>query len=345
MEAAEQLKALPTLLLPWFAENRRELPWRKDREPYHVWLSEIMLQQTRVEAVRNYYTRFLAALPDIAQLAQASPDTLNKLWEGLGYYSRVRNLQAAAKEIMSTYKGRFPERYEDIRALKGIGDYTAGAIASICFGQPTPAVDGNVLRVIARLTGDARPVNEDATKAAVREALRVIYPKQHCGDFTQSLMELGATVCVPNGKPHCEVCPLKDICSSSDGGWSSLPVKTAKRPRRTEEKTVFVLRCGEKTAVRKRAGTGLLAGLWELPNTEGYLDTAQALSLAAQWGVSPLHPERVLERTHIFTHVEWHMRCFFLQCGTENGLFTWADPARMAREIALPTAFKIFYEE
>lgn len=345
MDAAEQLKSLPQLLLPWFAEHRRELPWRKDREPYHVWLSEIMLQQTRVEAVRDYYTRFLTALGDIAQLAEAPADMLNKLWEGLGYYSRVRNLQTAAKEIMSTYDGRFPECYEDIRSLKGIGDYTAGAIASICFEQPTPAVDGNVLRVIARLTGDARPVNEDATKKSVREALQRIYPAGHCGDFTQSLMELGATVCVPNGAPHCESCPLQPICRSSKGGWRELPVKAAKRPRRIEEKTVFVLRCGDKTAVCKRSTKGLLAGLWEFPNTEGHLDTAQALALASQWGVRPLRPEKVLERTHIFTHVEWHMRCYYLQCGEENDRFVWADAEKMAGVIALPTAFKLFYEE
>ena len=200
-EDSTLLQALPGALLPWYRLHARTLPWRQDREPYHVWLSEIMLQQTRVEAVKGYYARFLQELPDIASLAAADPDRLNKLWEGLGYYSRVRNLQTAARQIMGQFGGRFPSRIEDIRSLKGVGDYTAGAIASICFDLPEPAVDGNVLRVVSRITEEFRPVTDAAVRREITCALRQIYPPEHCGEFTQSLMELGATVCVPNGAP------------------------------------------------------------------------------------------------------------------------------------------------
>ena len=233
---------LPTLLLPWYEANKRDLPWRQDREPYHVWLSEIMLQQTRVEAVRSYYIRFLAALPTVRALAEADPEQLNKLWEGLGYYSRVRNLQKAAKQIMDLHSGIFPSDHEEIRKLAGIGDYTAGAVGSICFGLPTPAVDGNVLRVCSRLTADSSPIDKPQTKKALTASLAEIYPEGRCGDFTQALMELGATVCVPNGAPKCEACPLSAIClAHRDSLETELPIKTAKKPRRQEQMTVFVL--------------------------------------------------------------------------------------------------------
>lgn len=345
MNDAEQLKQLPHLLLPWFAANKRDLPWRRDRQPYHVWLSEIMLQQTRVEAVKGYYLRFLKTCPDIQSLAEAAPDTLNKLWEGLGYYSRVRNLQAAAKEIMSTYSGVFPSDYHAIRKLKGIGAYTAGAIASICFEQPTPAVDGNVLRVVTRLTDDRRPVTDETTKTAVRTALESIYPAGHCGDFTQSMMELGATVCVPNGAPLCEACPLREICKAKGGGWKELPVKAEKKPRRIQKKTVFVLDCDGAIAVRKRGSKGLLADLWELPNIDGTLTAEAALRQAEAWGVHPTDLVKTVSRAHIFTHIEWQMEGIYLRCREKTADFTWADRSELREAIALPTAFRIFLED
>lgn len=342
MNYPELLKKLPDALLPWFEQNARPLPWRRDREPYHVWLSEIMLQQTRVEAVKGYYVRFLQAVPDIASLATADPDRLAKLWEGLGYYSRVRNLQAAAQQIVDRHGGVFPSDYDSIRALRGIGDYTAGAIASICFEQPTPAVDGNVLRVIARITGDARPVNEEKTKADIRCTLREVYPAGHCGSFTQALMELGATVCVPNGAPDCTSCPCRNFCRSSSGDWRMLPVKAAKKPRRKQPLTVFNLRCGELTAVRKRGSEGLLAGLWEFPNVPGCLTAEEAVRQAEQWGVRPSELTQERQYTHIFTHVEWEMRCFYLSCRETPDCFVWADETALREEIALPTAFRVF---
>ena len=256
------LEQLPVLLLPWFAEHRRDLPWRRDREPYHVWLSEIMLQQTRVEAVRGYYLRFLERLPDIAALASAPEDVLLKLWEGLGYYSRVRNLQKAAQCVMEQHDGEFPQELSAIRALPGIGDYTAGAIASICFEAPTAAVDGNVLRVILRLTVCADSPADVRVRRRIGEELSAVYPAGHCGDFTQALMELGATVCLPNGAPQCEVCPLRSLCEAhAQGTELQFPTKPPKKPRRIEQRTVFVLQCGDRLAVCKRPSRGLLAGL------------------------------------------------------------------------------------
>ena len=337
---------LPGLLLPWYEANRRDLPWRRDREPYHVWLSEIMLQQTRVEAVKGYYARFLAALPTVQALADASPDQLNKLWEGLGYYTRVRNLQKAAQQIVQLHGGAFPTAYEDIRALAGIGDYTAGAIASICFGQPTPAVDGNVLRVCARVAADDAPIDKPQTKRALTAALAEIYPAGRCGDFTQALMELGATVCVPNGTPQCGVCPLNGIClAHRDGIEAQLPVKSAKKPRRQEDMTVFLLECDGQWALRKRPGTGLLAGLWEFPHVPGTLEAREALAQLEQWGLVPEEIRRSSDKIHIFTHIQWNMRGWYIRCANCPDSFTWAAPDQLDTVYALPTAFRQFREE
>lgn len=337
---------LPDVLLPWFAENARDLPWRQDKEPYHIWLSEIMLQQTRVEAVRGYYHRFLEKLPDIKSLAEAPEDELLKLWEGLGYYSRVRNLQKAARVIMEQHNGVFPTAYDDILALPGIGDYTAGAIASICFNQPTPAVDGNVLRVISRITEDFQNILAPAMKKRIAYNLADVYPAgESAYTFNQSLMELGATVCLPNGAPKCDICPMRSWCMAyQNNSWTMLPQKEAKKKRRIEQKTVFVLRCNNATAVQKRPSAGLLASLWQFPNVDGTLDTQAALNQAEAWGVKPVAVEKVLPGKHIFTHVEWHMICYYLQCESRNDLFVWADAAAMEQQIALPTAFRIFRE-
>ena len=255
-------EGLKEKLCTWYDAGHRDLPWRQDREPYHVWLSEIMLQQTRVEAVKGYYTRFLTELPTIAALADCPPDRLTKLWEGLGYYSRVRNLQKAAKIIMEESGGVFPKTYDAVRALPGIGDYTAGAICSICFDSPTPAVDGNVLRVLSRVTEDGASITAQKTKNACREALLPLYEAVPRGKLTQALMELGAMVCVPNGAPRCGDCPLKELClANAHGTWEAYPVKDAKKQKREEEKTVFYLICEDCLAVRKRESRGLLARL------------------------------------------------------------------------------------
>ena len=341
----EQLRRAVPLMLQWFAENQRDLPWRRDRIPYHVWLSEIMLQQTRVEAVKPYYARFLAALPDIKALSACEHDTLMKLWEGLGYYSRARNLQKAAQQVMTEHGGEFPHTYEEIRALAGIGDYTAGAVSSICFDLPEPAVDGNVLRVYTRLLCDGRCTDEPAVRRDIRETLRKIYaetPEGTRGTLTQALMELGATVCVPNGMPHCACCPVRDLCEARRcDAVSQYPVRKEKKSRRTEEYTVYILQCGDKIAVQKRPDSGLLAGLWELPHLDGRRKAQQAVSDIADWHTGAAELISLRSCTHIFTHIEWHMTAVHLLVTKMPERFTWVTPEQLASETALPTAFRI----
>ena len=341
----EQLEQLVGALLPWYEKNRRDLPWRKDREPYHVWLSEIMLQQTRVEAVKGYYLRFLEALPTMEALAECGDDRLNKLWEGLGYYSRARNLKKAAKRIVAEYGGFFPREYRQIRDLPGIGDYTAGAICSICFDMPTPAVDGNVLRLVTRLTDDHTPIDSPRYKETVRLALEKVYPAR-AGDFTQALMELGATLCGPNREPDCESCPCKAFCLGRKAGSArQLPVKLPKAKRREEDRTVLILRCGDRYALEKRPEKGLLAGLWQFPNVSGYLSPEEAAALAAMWGTAPRDVTRQMEKKHIFTHIQWNMRGICLEVDTPSDRFRWMTPEQINGESALPTAFRQFWEE
>ena len=334
---------LPDILLDWYDKNARTLPWRQDRDPYHVWLSEIMLQQTRAEVVKTYYTRFLWEIPTIGQLAEADEEKLLKLWEGLGYYSRVRNLQKAAKQIVETRDGRFPETFHGLIKLPGVGPYTAGAIASICFEQKTPAVDGNVLRIISRMTGFGEE-NPSKAKKIIAKALEEIYPDKRCGDFTQSLMELGATVCLPSGRPLCENCPASDFCKASHGQDFSF-IGKQKKQKRTERLTVFVLSCGGSIALRRRKGTGLLAGLWELPNIHEMIDEAEAAQLAGRWEVRPLSLARSSRRSHVFTHIKWEMVCYYFECAARSASFVWADRKALAVTYALPTAFRMFLED
>lgn len=345
MENHPILSQLPSALLPWYREHRRELPWRADREPYHIWLSEIMLQQTRVEAVKGYYTRFLAALPTVEALAGCDDDALHKLWEGLGYYSRVRNLKKAALVIMECHGGVFPKEHAEVLALPGIGDYTAGAICSIAYDLPTPAVDGNVLRVFSRLTDDPSPIDLPATKKAVTEALAAVYPRE-AGDFTQALMELGATVCGPNRKPACESCPCQGFCLGCRNGTAeTLPVKSPKKEKRQEDRTVFIISCDGRYALEKRPDKGLLAGLWQFPNVAGHLDTAQALAAAENMGVQPKELFREVSRKHIFTHIQWNMKGIYLEAANMAGRFQWFTEAQINTQAALPTAFRLFWEE
>lgn len=337
--------SLPAQLLPWYQENRRSLPWREDRQAYHVWISEIMLQQTRVEAVKGYYARFLEELPTIEALARCDDGKLHKLWEGLGYYSRVRNLKKAAQIILTQYGGVFPNTYQEILKLPGIGAYTAGAIGSIAFNLPTPAVDGNVLRVCARLTEDRSPIDLPDTKEKVREALKQIYPKS-AGDFTQALMELGATLCGPNWKPKCESCPCASLCLACHAGTAeALPVKSPKRPKRQEDRTVFLFSCEGLYALSKRPPSGLLAELWEFPNVSGKLELPQALEAAQGMGLRPRNLLRQVERKHIFTHIQWNLRGYYIEVSERNDRFQWFSGAEIRSQAALPTAFRQFWEE
>ncbi len=342
---AELPPALPGLLLEWYDKNARPLPWRRDSDPYHVWLSEIMLQQTGVLVVKDYYRRFLAVFPTVQALAGAEEQTVLKLWEGLGYYSRARNLMKAARLIVNEHGGRFPDTYEKIIKLPGIGHYTAGAIASICFNRPTPAVDGNVVRVITRIAGIGDEVTE-AVKKRITESLKAIYPADRPGDFTQSLMDLGAVVCIPNGTPKCGQCPVSDICAANrDGTAMSLPVKSQKQAKKQQELTVFLLSCGDDIALHRRGDSGLLAGLWELPNVPGRLNDTAAVALAAEWGVKPAALLRSFQRSHVFTHIKWDMVCYDIECGAQPDRFVWVSRRELSETYALPTAFRKLVEE
>lgn len=344
MAVTPNLSELPGLLLPWYQKKRRDLPWRADRQPYHVWLSEIMLQQTRVEAVKGYYTRFLAALPDIPALAECDDELLHKLWEGLGYYSRVRNLKKAAQMIMERHGGVFPENHAEVLALPGIGEYTAGAICSIAFDQPTPAVDGNVLRVVSRLTDNPSPIDLPETKRNVNQLLSGIYPEE-AGAFTQALMELGATVCGPNRAPDCECCPCRSLCLGFRRGTAEhLPVKSPKKERRQEDRTVFILSCDGRFALEKRPEKGLLAGLWQFPNILGKLNTQDALDAVGSMGLHPREILREVEKTHIFTHIQWNMKGIYLEVTETGGCFQWFTDDQINTQAALPTAFRQFWE-
>ena len=345
MDKKNLLSHLPEALLPWYDADHRQLPWREDRDPYHIWVSEIMLQQTRVEAVKGYYARFLQALPTVSALANCNDEKLHKLWEGLGYYNRVRNMKKAAQQIIYNYKGIFPATYEQVLALPGVGAYTAGAICSIAYNQPTPAVDGNMLRVISRITDDDTPIDLPAYKNAVQQKLAEIYPKR-AGDFTQALMELGATVCGPNRQPDCEQCPCKAFCLGFQRKTANhLPVKLPKRERKVEDKTVFILSCCGQYALQKRDDKGLLAGLWQLPNVPGKLAPQAALEQVERFELKPIKLYAQVERKHIFTHIEWRMNGVYVEVEDCGGDFLWLSETDIRQQAALPTAFRLFLPE
>lgn len=341
-------------LLAWYDNGRRILPWREDPTPYHVWISEIMLQQTRVEAVKPYYDRFLQALPDIESLAATDDEKLLKLWEGLGYYNRARNLKKAAQILVSEYGGQMPDEYEKILSLPGIGSYTAGAIASIAFGKPRPAVDGNVLRILSRLRADDRDILQANVKKSVEEELLDVMPANRPGDFNQALMELGAMVCIPNGAPKCDVCPWNRLCLARvEGRTAELPQKAKKKPRSVEEKTILVIQDGERIVLRKRPEKGLLAGMYEFPSMEGYCSEERALAYLRKLGFSPLRIRKLPPAKHVFTHKEWHMKGYLVRVdelagkGEGQGMqgFVFVDPGKTRTDYPIPSAFAVYAEQ
>lgn len=374
------LEQLVSPLLQWFLNHARVLPWREEPTPYRVWVSEIMLQQTRVEAVKPYFERFTTALPDADALSACPEDELLKLWEGLGYYNRVRNMQKAAVEVVENYGGQLPADYEKLLKLKGIGHYTAGAVASIAYGIPVPAVDGNVLRVLTRVSADDTDIMKQSFRNQMETLLEKlmhgtsdrneknvflwmedaddlraqVYHQNLAGAFNQALMELGATVCVPNGAPLCEECPWKDLCEAKKQGLiGQIPVKSKAKPRKIEEKTVLILRDDDKVAIRKRPQKGLLAGLYELPNVEGSMGQEEVVSLVKQMGYAPIRIQPLGEAKHIFSHIEWHMTGYVIrveepemrqqvQSGSQKDdlLFVNAEDAK--EKYAIPSAFAAY---
>ena len=332
-------------LLVWYRENARSLPWRESPTPYHVWISEIMLQQTRIEAVIPYYYRFLATFPTVAALAEAEDDLLMKHWEGLGYYSRARNLKRAAIKIMTEHGGELPRDPALLRALPGIGDYTAGAVASIAFGLPVPAVDGNVLRVLARLTADRRNVLSEQVKREAQRALTAIYPEapEDCADLTAALMELGEVICIPNGAPRCDACPLAPHCRArADGLTDVLPYREKRPPRTVERRTVLLMMHGGRVGLALRPPEGLLGGLWEFPSADGRLTADEVRELLSLWGLSAVSIAPGPEAKHVFTHKEWHMTSFCISLADEGGGLTFATPEELRSVYALPSAFRRF---
>ncbi len=262
----KELKEIVEPIVRWYQKQEKILPWKQDKEPYHIWVSEIMLQQTRIEAVKKYYTRFMKALPMIQDLANVSEEKLLKLWEGLGYYSRARNLKKAAIQIEENYKGKMPTSYAELLKLSGIGEYTAGAIASISYQEKVPAVDGNVLRVISRVLASKEDVLLPETKKEITKKLSEIMPEE-AGDFNEGLMELGEKICIPNTTPLCEKCPIQPFCiANKENLTNEIPVRIKKQKRRIEEKTVFIVKNKDEIAIRKREKIGILANLYEFPN-------------------------------------------------------------------------------
>ncbi len=341
------LKQIEQPLVQWYRSQKRDLPWRKTPTAYQVWVSEIMLQQTRVEAVKPFYKRFLEALPTIKDLAEAEEDRLLKLWEGLGYYNRVRNMQKAARQVMEEHGGIFPREFDAILSLTGIGSYTAGAIASFAFGEAKPAVDGNVLRVISRLTASREDIAKASVKQWVEDILAPLIPIDAASDFNQGLIELGAVVCAPNGAPKCEICPLAEICRAHALGIESeLPVKSKAKARRIEKKTVFLLQDGSYVAIRKRPGNGLLAGLYEFPNTEGHLTEEETVRYCKSAGLSPLRVRKLEDAKHIFSHVEWHMIGYRVQVDELEQMnaegVEFVHPEEIQAAYPIPAAFETY---
>lgn len=352
-EQEERLALIALPLLQWYDNNRRILPWREEPTPYHVWVSEIMLQQTRVEAVKGYYTRFMQRLPDVESLAKASEDELLKLWEGLGYYNRVRNMQKAAQSVLEDYKGQIPADMAELLSLSGIGSYTAGAISSIAYGRRNPAVDGNVLRVVTRILASKEDIKKQSFRVCVEETLRRVMSTERPGDYNQAMMDIGATICVPNGEPFCEKCPFVDFCESCRQGTQlQYPVKTAPKKRRMEEKTVLVLQDQTRIALVKRPEKGLLAGLYGFPMLEGRNPSEVVRNYLKEHGIRAIRIMDMGEAKHIFSHIEWHMvgyhivvdelQPFAAEKETDDTIFVEIEKIRT--DYAIPTAFRAYSE-
>ncbi len=343
----ERIHAMTPFLLRWYRKQRRILPWRENHIPYYVWISEIMLQQTRVEAVKPYFERFTKTLPEIGALAEVEEEVLLKLWEGLGYYNRARNLKKAAQIVMEQFNGRLPDNYEKLLTLPGIGSYTAGAIASIAYGIPVPAVDGNVLRVFSRLMADNRDILNQSVKKELEMLLKENMPKKEAAAFNQALMEIGAMVCLPNGEPKCMECPLSPFCQAhADKTQLQYPVKKAKKKRRVEERTVLLIcRNGTEFVLEKREEKGLLAGLYEFPNFLGPFSEEEIKQYLKGHGLALKKIVPLGFAKHIFSHVEWHMAGYEVEVKEIKDKKTdllFVELEKLRTEYPIPNAFAAY---
>ena len=343
------LQDLPGPLLAWYRANARDLPWRRTTDPYQIWVSEIMLQQTRVAAVLGYYARFLETFPTVEALAAAPEERLMKLWEGLGYYSRARNLKAAAIQVMERFNGALPASYEALLSLPGIGSYTAGAIASIAYGIPVPAVDGNVLRVVSRILADSSDIRKASVKTSMEALLKEVMPKDCAGSYNQALIETGALVCIPGGEPKCRECPMESVCLTAQNGlWKKIPWKSPPKERKVEERTVFIIEYQEKAAIRKRPPKGLLASLYELPNAEGKLSPKEAEAYLAVSEDDLVCLKPLPDARHVFSHIEWRMSGYHAVLKEPwrelpDGVFM-ASREEIEKQYPLPNAFSAYRE-
>lgn len=339
------LQPIAPALLEWFYQNARSLPFRQDPTPYHIWVSEIMLQQTRVAAALEYYDRWMKTLPTIQDLADCPEEKLHKLWEGLGYYSRVRNLQKAAQIVCQTYGGELPADYKKLLELPGIGEYTAGAIGSIAFHLPVPAVDGNVLRVFSRLYNNDGDITSPKVKKEFSQWVMEHQPPDKPGDYNEALMELGALICLPNGEPLCDRCPLAHLCRAKAAGTQmQLPVKKAAKARRTQSITVLLIQSPQGFLVQQRPQKGLLAGLWQPALFEQPLTRQQAEQKLKEQGISAQLGQPIPPAKHIFSHIEWQMSGWYGRADAQplpQG-YAWATPQQLNQEYTLPNAFKAY---
>lgn len=346
-------------LLNWYHTHKRSMPWREDPTAYHVWISEIMLQQTRVEAVFDYYLRFIHALPDIESLAMVDEDVLHKLWQGLGYYNRAKNLKKTAQRLVNEYQGQLPNTYEELIQLHGIGPYTAGAIASIAFSQKVVAVDGNVMRVIARITGDYRDIMQQATKKEMEKVVYDLLPDKDISSFNQALMELGALLCIPNGTAKCNLCPVSKVCYAfKENRQSELPVKKAKKARRIEKRTIFIMMNEQQEYyIQKRKKHSLLSNLWEFTSIDKHVSLHDLKEILQEFGIRYSKIVKIESAKHIFSHIEWHMQGYFVQVISnethinanrkENPFeeeYTWVTKDSLEKHYSIPTAFKVYVD-
>jgi A/G-specific adenine glycosylase len=332
-------------LLEWYDKNARKLPWRVGVLPYRVWVSEIMLQQTRVEPVVAYYERFLTEVPNLKSLAELSEERLFKLWEGLGYYHRALNMQKAARIVMQSFQGELPQSIEALKSLPGIGDYTAGAIASIAFGIRARAVDGNVIRVMARVGAITGNVSERLVKKEIEDVVDKLLPHERVGDFNQALMEIGATVCIPNGAPKCQVCPLNSLCKGFlEGIAGSLPIQSKKKPRTQSDMSVFLIRFENQIAIRKRVASGLLPNLWEFLSYEGFLSNEQIKEVFRQWNMEVEEILPAPSSQHVFTHLVWNMQghVVWVKNKEESLEWVWSSKEEILKKYSIPSAYRAY---
>ena len=335
-----QIRLFQRKILSWYKKSRREMPWREEPTPYRIWISEIMLQQTRVDTVIPYFNNFMSRYPTVESLASSEENELMKYWEGLGYYSRIKNIRKTAIELVQNHQAKLPESFEELLKLKGIGEYTASAIASEAFGVKVPAVDGNVFRVFARLTGFREDIREAKSQEKLKVAVREVLPEKEIGDFNQGLIELGALICIPKGSPKCELCPVKEFCGSyRDNLQDEIPFRSKARKRTVQERTVFLIQCGDRFAVRKRDEGTLLEGLFEIPNREGFYTPEEGKSVVEEMGFTVKDLHMIRDKKVVFTHIEWILQGYYFHVVEENNAFLFETKENLLKNYALASAF------